>query len=180
MSGERLEKQCSILHGLRHRANLVKRTREGGDSVAAHAPVAWLESDDVAEARRLADGAARIRAKRGDRHVSADCGCASAGASARNARNVVWVARDAHPGVLRRRPHREFIHVDAPCAHGACRLEPLYYGRVVRAYIALEHLRCACAWLPLDVDEILYRHRDAKERGTGPSNARLVRSLRGL
>ncbi len=159
VAGERLQQNRRVLHALRHRAHLVEGARERGHAVAAHAPVARLEAHAVAEARRLADRAARIRAERGDAEVAAHRRRAAARAAAGHARDVVGVHRAAERGVLRGGAHRELVHVHAPRADEVVRLEVCDHGRVVGRDVALQDLRRARAGLALHVDEILDRDR---------------------
>ena len=146
-----------VLDAFRHRPDLVEGTRERRHAEPADAPVARLDPDTVAEARRLADGAARVRPQRGDAQIAPHGRGASARTAARDARRVVGIARDAQRRILRRAPHGELVHVDASGRDEIVREKLVDDGRVVGRNITLQNLRAASAGLPGDVDEIFDR-----------------------
>ena len=156
---ERAEKYRRVLDRLRHGAHLVERARERRYAVAAHAPIARLHADAVAETRRLADRPARVGAERRDAEIPANRSRATAGAAAWNAPKVVGVARHAKTRVLSGRAHRELVHVDAPCGNEVVRLHVLDNRCVIRRDIALQDLRRTGARLASDIDQVLDRDR---------------------
>ena len=164
---EDLEEEGCVRNTLRHGANLVERTCEGGHAEARDASVARLEAHAVAEARRLADGAAGIGAEGRNREIAADSRRAAAGAAARHARRVAGVHRATEGGVLGGGPHRELVHVHASRAHRARRLQVLDHRRVVGAHVSLQNLRAARAGLSAHVDQVLDGDGDSEKRGSG-------------
>ena len=103
--------QRVVADRLRHRADLVEARRERDDPVARDGSVGRAQADDPAERGRLLDGAAGVGAERPRCEARGDRSGRAAGRSARNALGVPRVARRAEGGVLRRRAHRELVHV---------------------------------------------------------------------
>ena len=54
--------------GVAERADLIERLREGDQAITRDAAISWLQPDNAAQRRRLADGAAGIGAQRGTAH----------------------------------------------------------------------------------------------------------------
>ena len=124
VAADRVQHRRRVAHGARERPDLVQRAGERDEAVAADAPVRRLHADDAAERGGLADASARIGAQREDRLARRDGRRRAAGRAARHARQIPRVVRRVVGGVLRRRAHRELVHVRLADHHGARAEQP--------------------------------------------------------
>ena len=155
---------AAVLHVLREGADLVERRGEGDKPVARDAPVGGLEADDTAQRRRLADGAARVGARRGDALVG---GQGRGGAAARapgNALQVPGIAGDAEIRRLRGGAHGELVHVRLADEDGALVAQLLHHRAVIGRHEVVEDPRAAGRAVPLRALDVLERDGDAGKR----------------
>src|SRR5688572_27271066 len=99
VAGDGAEEDRGVLDRAREGADLVEAGGEGDQAVAGDAAVGRFEPDDAAEAGRLADGAAGVRAEPQDRLAGPDGRGRSAGGAARHPAGVPGVARGEEGGV---------------------------------------------------------------------------------
>ena len=85
---------------LGERPDLVERRGVGDDAIAADATVSRLEADHAAKRRRLANRAAGIGAQRREAFVGGDRGGRAARRSARDALEIMRIARRPEGGIL--------------------------------------------------------------------------------
>ncbi len=168
---------------LRKRTDLIERRRVCNHAVAADAAVSRLDSDHAAKRRRLANRSAGVGAERTQAFMRRDCGGRSARRSAGDARGIVRIHRRPERGVLRRRAHREFIHVRLADEYRAGIAQPLDHRRVKRRHEGFQDSRRASrANAPRRVDildaERNPAHRRRVARGQpSVSRARLLERL---
>ena len=129
--GDHLVQQRGVQHGPRARAALVQRRRAGHQPVARHRAVGGLDADGRGQRGRLADGTAGVgpdgqrRLERGQRRRAAAAG------TTRHAVEVPRIAGGAVGGVLRRRAHRELVHVGLAQDRDAGGAQPQGDGGVI-------------------------------------------------
>ena len=166
MAGDDIHEDRRIRHVLGDRADLVKRRRERHETVAGDPAVGRLEPHDAAAGRRLADGAARIRAERRDALARCHRGRRSAARSAGDPFEVPGILGDEKTRVLRRRPHGKLIHVRFAADHGARLLQLPDHGRVIGRDEVPEDLRSAGGPDALGAHVVLDRDEECREAVT--------------
>ena len=90
---------------------MIERTGEGNQAVTRDAAVGGFQTDTTAKRRGLADGAAGVRAERGDDFVRRDRRCRAAGRAAGNARGIPRISGNAERRIFRRAAHGKLVHV---------------------------------------------------------------------
>ncbi len=146
------------------RPALVERGGERDHAKARHRAIGRPEPAGAGKGRRLADRAARVRARRGRNQPGRDRRGGAPRASARHAGPVPGIFHRAEEAVLVRRAHRELVHVGLAGDHRARPVELLDHVRVIGRDEVAEDLRPAGGAPALRAEEVLVRHRDAGER----------------
>ena len=162
--GDDVEQRGGVGDAARHRSDLLQRRGKRRRAVAGNRAVSRLEAHGAAEARRLADGAARVRPERERRQACGDGGGAPAGRSAGNAVRVPRIRRFRESGIFRRRAHRELVHVESAENRRSRFFQILDDGRVVGRNEIFENLRRAGQGLAVHCDIVLDGDGNAVER----------------
>ena len=143
VSGDHLMQQRGVDDGARAGPALVQRRRAGHQAVARDRAVGGLDPDGGGQRGRLANRAAGVGTDGQRRLERRQRGGTAAARTARHPVGVPRVAGRAVGGVLRRRTHRELVHVGLAEDRDAGRAQPRGHGGVVGRTPALEDLRAA-------------------------------------
>ncbi len=162
--GDHLMQQCGVQDGARTRPALIERRRAGHQAVARHRAVGGFDADGRGQRGGLADRAAGVGADGQRRLERRQRGGAATARSAGHPLGVPWVAGRAVGGVLRRRAHRELVHVGLAQDRDARGAQPRGDGRVVRRAPALEDLRAAGGGHVDAGEHVLEGQRDPGQR----------------
>jgi hypothetical protein len=163
VSTDDTQQRCRVADVFCERANLVERRRKGDKAVARHAAIGWFQADAAAQRRRLADGAAGVRAERGNGFVRRHRRRRTAGRAAGNARGVPRIARNTEGGIFRRAAHGKFVHVQPAKNNRARRLQLFHDRRVVGRNELAEDFRAAIERLVFDGQNVLDRNRNSQQ-----------------
>ena len=150
-----LQQRRGVLDGAAERPRVIERRGEGDDAVARDAPVGRLHPDHPAERRRLPDRAAGIGPGRARAQRCRHRRRRAARRSARHVRGRPGVARRLDRAVLRRRAHRELVHVQLAERDGAGRLQARRHRRLVRGNEPAQDLRGAGGLDPAHAEDVL-------------------------
>ena len=162
-SGHGVVGERGVFDGPRERTDLIEAGGERDQSVARDSSVRRLETDCVAKRAGLANRTAGVAAG-ADRCLERGHGCGrSAARAARNAREIVRIARDAERGVLAGAPHREFVHVGLADRHAAGVEKTLHGRRGVRRDPVLENLAAARRARSRQTHVVFDRQRNARQ-----------------
>ena len=164
MSAQRLQCECRVFDRGGQRPDLIEAAGVGDEAVAADAAVGWLDADNAAERRGLADRAAGIAAER-DGHDASGDGCrAAAAAAAGHAGDIPRIERWPEARVFGARTHRVLVEVGLADDDGTGIDEALDRGGGVRRLVRAEHVAAAGCRAPVEAEVVLERDRHTGER----------------
>ena len=162
-AGDHAQEEGRVGEVVSEGADLVERAGERDQAIPADPAVGRLEADDAAKGRRLADRAAGVGAESQRSQTGRDGRRRAAGRAAGHADSIPGVFGRPVRAVLRRRAHRELVHVGLAEQDRAGGPELGDHGGVVRRAEVPQHTAAASRRLALDAEHVLDRHGYARE-----------------
>ena len=166
-AGKRVHGQRDILDRATKGSHLVERRAEGHNAVTAHGAIRGLKAHHAAQRRRLANGAAGVRAQR-ERDLARGDGCSRATRGATgHALGIPGVVGAVERRALGGAAEGKLVHVGLAHGQAACVEHALDAGGGVDALVVLEHAGSAGGVRAHKVHVVLDGQRHACERGQG-------------
>ena len=146
-------------------SHLVERRAKGNHAVTAHGAIRGLKAHHAAQARRLANGAASVRAQRERNLARSDGGSGAARGAAGHALGIPRVVGAVERRGLGGAAKGKLIHVGLAHGQAAGIEHALDAGGGVDALVVLEHTGSAGGARTHEVHVVLDGQRHARERG---------------
>ena len=174
-AGKRVHGQRDVLDRAAKGAHLVERRAKGNHAVTAHGAIRGLKAHHAAQRRRLANGAAGIRAQR-ERDLARGNGCSGAArGAAGHALGIPGVVGAVKRRALGGAAKGKLVHVGLAHGQAAGIEHALDAGGGVDALVVLEHTGSAGGARAHEVHVVLDGQRHARKRGQ-----RLARGTVGI
>ena len=164
-AGKRVHGQRDILDRAAKGPHLVERRAKGNHAVTAHGAIRGLKAHHAAEARRLADGTAGVRAQRERDLARSDGSSRAARRAAGHALGIPRVIGTVEGRALGGAAKGKLVHVGLAHGQAAGVEHALDAGGGVDALVVLEHAGSASGTRAHEVHVVLNGQRHARERG---------------